>query len=175
MAAYASLDGTGPARAGGARCIVEAETTREPHHLRSARSLVALPVERDDPPAAVAAASLVPRRHRCGPASATERVHWRPPRGRLSLPRSRGSSLLSEASAASAIISPTDPSSTSAALRILLASWDSSPQTERTTSPEQRIDQKNANPTREGELAGREIPSDRARCRCPNGTAGTGS
>ena len=71
----ALLCGTGPARAGGAKCIVEADTTREPHHLRSARSLVAVPVERDDPPAAVAAASLVPRRRRGGPASVTERVH----------------------------------------------------------------------------------------------------
>ena len=71
----AFLRGTGPARAGGARCIVEADTTREPHHLGCARSLVAAPVERDDPPTAVAAAFLVPRRRRRGPASATERVH----------------------------------------------------------------------------------------------------
>jgi hypothetical protein len=72
---YRFLRGTGPARAGGARCIIEAETTRETHHVRSAGSLVALPVERDDPPAAVAAASLVPRRRRRSPSSLTERVH----------------------------------------------------------------------------------------------------
>ena len=86
----AFLRGTSPARAGGARCIVEADTTREPHHLGSARSLVAVPVERDDPPAAVAAAFLVPRRRRRGPASATERVHSGTALRATVPPRSRG-------------------------------------------------------------------------------------
>ena len=113
----ALLCGTGPARAGGAKCNVEADTTREPHHLRSARSLVAVPVERDDPPAAVAAASLVPRRRRGGPASAHgARSRRAPPRGRLSLSRSRGRRVPARRRCPVTMIGQPRHSSTSAAL-----------------------------------------------------------
>ena len=101
------LNGTGPARAGGARCAVEAETTCEPHHLRCARSLVAAPVERDGPPAAVAAAFLVLRRRRGGSASATERIHWGTTWA-SALPRSRGGRLRA-ASTGSATAGPSAP------------------------------------------------------------------
>jgi hypothetical protein len=69
------LESTGPARPGGARCIVEADTTREPQHPSIGRRRVAVPVKRDDPPTAVAAAFLDPRWCRRDPASATERIH----------------------------------------------------------------------------------------------------
>ena len=72
---HASLEGTGPARPGGARCTVEAVATREPQHPSIGRSPIAAPVKRDDPPTAVAAAFLDPRRCRLRPASTTERIH----------------------------------------------------------------------------------------------------
>jgi hypothetical protein len=72
---YPYLDGTGPARPDGARCMLEAGTACEPQHLNVGRGLVARPVERDDPPAAVAAAFLDPRRRRRGAASARKRLH----------------------------------------------------------------------------------------------------
>jgi hypothetical protein len=82
------LDGTGPAPPGGARCMLEAETPRHPHHPSIAWGSIAIPVERDEPPAAVAAAFLDPRQRRGGAADATERLHAASPAGWVSLPRS---------------------------------------------------------------------------------------
>lgn len=82
------LDGTGPAPPGGARCMLEAETPRHPQHPSFAWGSIAIPVERDEPAAAVAAAFLDPRQRRGGAAGATERLHAASPAGWVSLPRS---------------------------------------------------------------------------------------
>jgi hypothetical protein len=55
--------------------MLEAETPRHAQHPGIAWGSVAIPVERDEPPAAVAAAFLDPRQCRGGAAGDTERLH----------------------------------------------------------------------------------------------------
>ena len=142
------LNGTGPARAGGAQCIVEADTAREPQHPSSARSLVAVPVERHDPPAAVAAAFLDPRRCRRDPASATERIHSGTAlraHGSTSIP---WPSCRSDASTPSAMLGPPAPLFDFSRTFILLLRPVVQPGPQRTqgTTPYRRRPDQNAKP-----------------------------
>jgi len=55
--------------------MLEAETPCQPQHPSIAWGSIAIPVQRDEPPAAVAAAFLDPRQRRGGATDAMERLH----------------------------------------------------------------------------------------------------